>query len=462
MELRSYQTTLVDRTRLAFQRGKRAVLLVAPCGSGKTVLFSFFAGRASAKGKQVLILAHRDELLEQISGTLECFGVRHSFIAASKPYDCRLPVQVGSVLTVARRLDRITPPDIIIIDEAHHAVAGSWLALTERFPRAWRLGVTATPERLSGEPLGEVFDDLIIGPTVKELVSLGALAPYRIFAPSSIDLNGVHVRGGDFARGELAAASDKPSITGDAVREYQRHADGKQAVAFCVSIEHARHVADQFRLFGYNWSCLDGTMDRELRRSLVREFREGKLSGLATCDLISEGFDLPAIEVAVMLRPTQSKALWLQQSGRALRPWPGKSHALILDHAGNCMRHGLPDQEHGWSLDGRYSDKGDGGGGLSVRVCPKCFAAQPSGGTVCTYCGWTFEVMPREIEHREGELSELDLVAAQKERRQEQGQAVSMAQLVALGKSRGYKFPHRWAHHVFQARQARKLNGGQK
>lgn len=459
MRLRPYQTNIIERTRGALRLGKKAPLIVSPCGSGKTVMFSYFASRVVSKGKRPLILAHREELLEQISGTLSEFNVHHQFIAAGRPFIPSDAVQVASVFSAVRRLDRMYPPDIIIIDEAHHSIKGStWGRIIDKFPKAIRIGVTATPERLSGEALKDMFDEIIIGPSVSELIDSGDLSPYKLYAPSTIDTSSLHTRAGDFAKNELVMAADKPSVTGDAIKEYRKFAENKRAIVFCVSIDHAKHVSEQFMQAGYAAGNIDGKMSSSERKYVVNSFRNGDLKILTSCDIISEGFDLPAIECAIMLRPTKSLALWIQQSGRALRPYPGKERAIILDHAGNCMRHGLPDEDREWSLNGREKTKGERK--ASVRICPSCFAAQPTFRTSCLYCKFEFPVTPRAIDHVEGELVEAKPDLVRRARKREQAAARTFDDLVALGKSRNYKNPYAWAKFVFNARQGRRLSAG--
>lgn len=453
--LRPYQATLVERTRANFIAGRTSQLLVLPTGGGKTVCFSYMAERAVSKGLRVWILAHRVELLDQISRTLREFAVPHGMIAPGYLGDRRKPVQVASVFTLARRLDRYEAPDLIIVDEAHHAISTStWGKVITAFPKAKLLGVTATPIRLSGEGLGDLFQCMVQGPTMRELIDLGALSPYRLFAPAGVDLSGVHTRAGDFVRGEIEAAMDKPSITGDAVSHYQKLAPGRRAVAFCVSVEHAVHVAESFRAAGIPAQAIDGAMDRTLRASVLSEFAAGRIQVLASCDLISEGFDVPAIEAAILLRPTQSLGLYLQQVGRALRTFPGKSEAIILDHAGNVKRHGLPDEERVWSLDGTHRQKKAARSEVPVKTCGSCFATVESAATHCR-CGWEFPVQKREVQHVDGELQEIDPQQVIRERRLEQGRAQSEADLVAIGRARGMKRPELWARHVLRARAAK-------
>lgn len=457
LSLYPHQTSLVDRCRASMNAGHRRVLLVSPCGSGKTVAFSYFAQQVTKRRQRTMIMAHRDELVEQISDTLKKFEVEHSFIAAGRHHDPRPLVQVGSVMSVARRLDRIPKPHVVINDEGHHDILGStWEKIFEKFPQAWKIGVTATPERLGGESLKDTYDDMILGPTVAELIRDGFLCPFKVFAPSSIDTSGLHMRGGDFARNELALASDKPSITGNAIDEWEKLAKGKRTVVYCVDVQHARNVAAEFRAAGHSAACIDGKMGRDARKSLVAAFREGSVMILTSVDVVSEGFDLPAIEAVVMLRPTASSAWWIQASGRALRTHPGKDLAYILDHAGNVLRHGLPDDERDWSLEGRVSRK-SGNKGPAVRVCPSCFAAQRAGPPMCKFCGDTFPVKARKVQEIEGKLIEVDSEILS---RHKKADINSESYLVRLGKRRGYRNPEKWAHHIMQAKQRKRLLAG--
>lgn len=454
IQLRPYQSDLIERTRASLKAGHRSTLLVAPCGAGKTVMFSYFCQRVTERKKRVLVLAHRDELLQQISETLDVFKVERGMIRPGLPYDPTPLAHVASVRTVMRKVRSIAPPDIIIIDEAHHAIKGSsWGIVMEAFPHAWKIGVTATPQRLSGEPL-DLFDNLIVGPSVQELIDLGALSPYKIFAPAGgFNLTGIHSRAGDYVKAELASIVDKPHITGSAIREYQKFHPGMRAIVFCVSVEHSQRVAAQFEAAGIESASIDGTMSMDIRRDYVSQFREGRIHVLTSCDLVSEGFDLPAIECAIMLRPTQSLALWIQQSGRALRPYPGKKFAVILDHAGNCMRHGLPNEPREWSLRGSETRKKGKPEGPSCKVCSKCYAAQAPA-PACVYCGAPFIVTPREIEEREGELEEIRQDMERRDKRRERAAARSLEDLLRIEKSQGYK--PGWARHVMAARQARR------
>ena len=466
--LRPYQIKALDDVRAAYRSGKRAPLLVSPTGSGKTVMFSSVANGVKQRGKRVIILCHRSELIEQIDRALRDVGLVPGIISADRAESPRAPVQVASVMTLIRRLERTPPPDLIICDEAHHCIASSsWGRVIGHWPQALVLGVTATPIRLSGEGLDDVFDTLVQGPTVQELIGLGALSPVTVYAPPGPDLSGVHMRMGEYIASELSEVMSKSRVVGDAVEHYTRHAAGRPAIAFCVSVKHATAVAEQFRKGGYTSVSIDGSLDGSLRRTIVRDFTAGRINVLTSCDLISEGFDVPRVEVGLLLRPTKSTGLYLQQCGRVLRPFPGKERALILDHAGNTLKHGLPTAHREWSLAGRVVD-GCGKAGdrevSSVRVCGRCFAANASTRRECGECGELFEVKGRSPSQLAGTLREihddgvpLAAGAGQAQRRTRAPNAANdLAGLIALGEMRGYRNPAGWAKHILEAREKKK------
>lgn len=414
--LRDYQACAIDRVREAYVAGHRCVLLVMPTGAGKTITFAYLAHSAVTRGKRVLILAHREFLIEQISETLSRFDLDHGALMAGRPGNT-LPVQVGMMGTVARRLERIYYPDLIVVDEAHRSVSATYMAILRAFPKARVLGVTATPQRTDGCGLGDAYDAIVIGPTVRELTDAGHLSRYALYCPPQmVDLEGVPIRAGDFDQKALADRMDRPTITGDAIEHLQRLAPGRQFVAFCAGVEHAHHVAEQFRGAGIGAQALDGEMDRSERASIVAAFRGGALQGLTSCDLISEGFDLPGIGAAILLRPTASLIVYMQQVGRALRPAPGKDRAVLLDHVGNALRHGLPDHDRDWTLEGRdKAKKANVERELSVRHCRVCFAVYETRLPKCPHCGAVAGTESREIAERDGELVEITEVMRQQE-----------------------------------------------
>ncbi len=451
--LRPYQERGATAIRQAFADGKRAPLYVGPTGSGKTALFSAIAHGAAAKGNQVLILSHRVELVDQISEALTRSGTEHGFIASGYPAHQR-QCMVASVPTLVRRLDATTEPQLVLVDEAHHARAGTFETVLKHWPRARRIGFTATPIRASGEGLASMFDCLILGPTVAELTP-EYLAPARVFAPPTIDTSGLHTSMGDYVAREAEAAANKPSVIGDALAHYRRHVDGLPALAFCVSVKHAEDVAAQFRGAGYTAVSLKGGMDRQIRRDALTDFRAGRINLIASCEIFNEGVDAPGVHAGIFLRPTQSLGLWRQQIGRILRPCEGKSHAWIFDHAQNSLRFGLPTDEPDWRL--TYDEVArKRKPAIAARVCPACFAASSMRAVKCSNCGADFPVKPRTLlEEKDGELVEVTpQMLARKMERREQGRAQSLEQLREIARRKGYA--PTWADHVYRAREAKR------
>ena len=452
--LRSYQQAMIDEARDQYRRGHNAVLLNLPTGGGKTVTASHIVHSAADKGKVCWWLCHRRELLAQASATFHGFDIPHSTVRSGHISNPDARVQVGSIQTIVNRLDHLPQPDLIVFDETHHIGAASWDAIFRRFPHAKKLGLTATPWRLDGKGLGAWYSAMVTGPTPGELIAAGSLSPFRLFAPAQPDLSDVSTVAGDYQRSALAQAMDKPAIVGDAIGHYRRLCAGRRAVAFAVGVEHSRNIAAQFIAAGIPAEHVDGAMSDAERDAAVERFRRGDTLILTNADLFGEGFDVPSIEAAILLRPTKSLSLYLQQVGRSLRPMPGKEAAIILDHAGNSIVHGLPDDERAWSLEDRPKRSKGAASENPVRQCTECFFVyRPA--PICPQCGHRAVAPVREIETVEGTLEEVRRTEAM-QRKREQGRADSFEALVELGRQRGYKNPAFWASKVWASRTGRR------
>lgn len=462
--LRPYQVEAIEALRSKYREGKKAPLLVLPTGAGKTYTFAFMTKSAAERGRKVLIVVHRAELLDQASRSLKALGVDHGLIAP-KHYGESDSVAVGSILTILKRV-MFKPMhfDFIIFDEGHHATASTWKRLLVHFPKAHVLGVTATPIRLDGKGLGlssdGIYDSLVVGPSVGELIQMGHLVKPVVFAPpSDLDLTGLRTRFGDYSQKQLAERTDKPSITGCAVEHYQKLAPGEPAIVFCASIEHAQHVSESFNQAGFSSSVIHGKLTDHERRHQVEGLSSGRIKVLTSVDIVSEGFDLPICSVAVLLRKTQSLGLYMQQVGRVLRPAPGKTRALILDHVGNSLIHGLVQDNREWSLEGvskRKRSLNDDEDSISIRQCKNCFAVFEQA-LKCPECGFIPPPKQRKVEQRDGVLEELTpevIERARRAKRIEEGQAKTYEDLLALQHKRGYSSG--WAHFKWKARQKRK------
>ncbi len=459
--LRDYQSVALGDIRAAFRSGAKAVCLVSPTGSGKTVLLAHMAFGAQQKGNRMTVLVHRQELVRQTSKALAEMGVHHGLIASGEQPDYARPVQLAMAATLAGRMDA-PPPEFLVLDEGHHALADTYIGLIARYPNAKILLLTATPQRLDGRGLGTVCQKLVLGPSVQSLIARGFLCkPIYYAPPTDIDLSDVRKVAGDFNRGQIDELMDRPHITGSAVDHYARISPGAAAVAFCTSIKHAEHVRDQFSANGWPSASIDGTLSDEDREDRVNALAEGRICVLTSVDVISEGFDLPCIETAILLRPTESLGLHLQQIGRSLRPMPGKKNAIILDHVGNCLRHGLAEEERAWSLKGGVKKAAPKPGAEpALTTCPKCFTLhQPA--PACEKCGHEYPIKERKTEEVAGDLAILtpEQVAAERARIKER-QAVGMAKdrtaLEVIAKQRGYKSG--WVEMMLRVRAKKKFS----
>lgn len=452
--LRPYQQVLVDNCRNAMRRGDRRLMVCSPTGSGKTGIASYMLSEAAQRGNRCAFLVHRIELIRQTMATFRSFGVDAGVIAAGFPEAPDNHLQIASIPTLRRRLKTAGKFDMIVCDEAAHAPSATWREVLNAWPEAWRIGLSATPVRLSGEGFDDLFDRLIAGPTVADLIRDGWLAPFRLFAPPGADPSGLHVRAGDYVPAEAAELVDKPTITGAVVEHYQRLSGGRRAIVFCAGVEHSKHVAEQFNAAGIPARHVDGTTPPEEREQALADFRAGSVRALTNCNLFVEGVDVPALETCIILRPTRSLSMYLQMVGRALRPAEGKT-ALILDHVSAVSMHGFPDAPHDWSLIGSTTRRRAANGNepdVKIRVCCECFACYAPTQPACPYCGAAYKPTAKEIAQREGELAEIERIASQKSARVEQGRARTMAELISIGKARGYKNPHFWATKVLSGR----------
>ncbi|MCK5450229.1 MAG: DEAD/DEAH box helicase [Candidatus Omnitrophica bacterium] len=459
--LRLYQQKAENDIRIALRKGCKAPLLVLPTGSGKTHIFTSIASKAAQRGNRTLIIVHRSFLWEQVSSKLTDIGVEHGIIAPGRTSTAD-KIQIASVDTLIRRLDKTTKPDIIIYDEAHHVVAGNkWGRVAEYWPDVPIIGVTATPVRTSGQGLGVgsngYFDHLIIGAQISDL-SPEYIAPCKLFAPTDIDLSGVKRVAGDYDRKEVGKRVDTKKIYGSVPGHYKLICYGVPAIAFCVSIKHAEHVSEEFQSAGISSASVSGKTPKNRREYLFDALARGKIMVLTSCDLVSEGFDVPICGCAICLRPTQSLGLCLQQWGRPARPYPGKKWAYILDHVGNYTRHGMPNAYREWSLEGAKHNPTTSNeeGVVAVRTCPVCFNVHAPA-PVCPECSHVYANMGRlpetdeRIRLREIEMEKVKENLKKQDIKFQRGGCRSLEELEEFARIHNYKSG--WARHVWQSRQ---------
>lgn len=366
MQLREYQSRAISDLRAQYAAGRRAPVLVLPTGAGKTVVASSVIRSATQRNKRVLFLVHRTELQSQSVAKLEAAGVTDlRIIKAGQDIGSReAPVTVASIPTLTRWSD-LPKADLVVFDECHHVVAKTWARIATAYQSAALLGMTATPQRADGKPLGDIFDSIVVGSTVRELTELGYLVRCRIWAPAMLP-----------GQGEIAF---------DPAEAYRLHAGGKRAVIFCVTVEHAESVAASMSVPA---RVVHGDMATKERAAALKAFADGSVLALCNVHVLTEGFDCPAAAVCILTRKPEHAGTFLQMVGRVLRPSPGKSEALLLDLGGSVWQHGTPDAEREFTLDGDGISRVDEDR-LPVRQCPTCggvFLAS-TGSPDCPQCG---------------------------------------------------------------------------
>lgn len=390
MKLRPYQSELIDNIRASVRGGNNSVVAVLGCGGGKSVIQGSIAKASTDKGNRVLFLVHRKELCQQITNTFRSLGVDMSLC------------DVSMVQTVSRRLDKLPRYDLIITDEAHHSTAKTYTKIYDYYSDVIRCGFTATPIRLNKGGLGEVYSDLITSVSTQWLIENNYLAPYKYYSVKLADTSGLHTVAGEFKQDEVAELMESKEIYGDTVKQWKRLAEGKKTIVYCATVEAAKKTAERFSSEGYSAIAIDGKTPQSERDEAMRAFREGKIRILCNCELFGEGLDVPDCECVVLLRPTQSLTLFIQQSMRSMRYMPNKT-AIIIDHVGNCYRHGLPDDEREWSLEPKKKQENI----VKIRECKNCFSVYPPTKPKCPYCG---AEATHEIRKTDKKTVEVDLV----------------------------------------------------
>ena len=438
--LRDYQQDLYSKTQNAFRSGKKRVLVTVGCGGGKSYIFAKMAEQA--KGS-VLVLTHRQELKEQTGRLLADNGIN---------------ARVEMILTEANRLGQYEKPSLIITDEAHLSRSNSWMKVLDYY-NTYTVGFTATPIRLDGKPLGDIYDELVTGVSVRWLIDNKCLAPYKYYAPTAVETDGLRVQMGDYVIKDLEQLMSDRAIYSDVLKSWERLAKGQKTIAYCVSVKHAKETAEMFSNAGYPAVEIDGSTPPKIRSRIMQDFRDGKIMVLCNVGIISEGVSIDDVSCCLLLRPTESHALYWQQAMRCMRYQEGKT-AIIIDCVGNYTRNPLPDADVEWSLTEsiRKKPKINPEGNFYIRTCEKCYKVFKTA-PICPYCGAEYPLTPREIKaHKDIELARItaeEAVKAELERkkaRMEQGRAQSFEELLAIGRAKGYKNPAFWAQQVLRGR----------
>lgn len=437
MILRDYQQTIYNTIRERFSSGYKRVLVVAPCGAGKSYIFAAMAERASENGS-VLILCHRRELIKQHKQMFDDLGIDTKNI------------RIESVFTEVNNLGVHGQPRMIIVDEAHLSRANSWQQVISYY-NTYTVGFSGTPCRLDNKPLGDLYETMIESATVSWLILNKYLAPYKYYAPMTVETENVTVRCGDYSVVELDKLMRDRVIYGNVIENYKKFADGVKTIVYCTSINHAREVASVFSANGYSAASIDSNVESKERDEIMDKFRSGEITILCNCGIISEGISVPDCGACILLRPTESLALHTQQSMRCMRYKEGKT-AIIIDCVGNYTRHGLPDTRNEWSLTEPPKKRRimDEKCNYTIRVCQKCFRPFKTA-DVCPWCGAEYKLDRKEIQAREEvRLAEIKaenvrLVEEEKKRQRiEQGMCKTESELVSLFLNRGMSRGAAW------------------
>ena len=407
-EDRPYQTQIIHDTREALNDAD-AVIIYAPTGSGKTKIACDITKKAVDKGSEVMFIGDSTEIIDQTSETLKQYGIRHGIIQAGhKDRRAWEKVHVATIQTLRNRT--LPQKDLVFVDECHLARAASWETVISHYRTAGSkvIGLSATPTRLDGKGLGKLFQKIVECPSIEELTEQGYLIPLRVFCPpGSPDAKDMGVIGGDVNKKELAKAWDKPKLIGDAVEHYAKYGLGRLGIMAAAGIEHSKHLVSAFQGAGIPAAHCDGTTPREERRRILKSLPKREIMVLCQVDICGKGWDCKEVSYAGDCRTTLSLARWLQFAGRVLRIAPGKEDSILMDHAGNCFRFGMPDEKRPWTLDDTAKSKQADDKAPAVSRCVVCFRTFRYGPDACPFCHAPIEKKTREIKTETGELKEM-------------------------------------------------------
>ena len=392
-QLRPYQLEAVTKIREGIRTHKR-VLYSLPTGGGKTTIIADIVEKATAKGSRVLILVHRLELCEQVRSRLRQFNIETGIIVGGRIKNLQIPIQVATVQTFSRRvkMEHYRKFDLIIIDEAHRSASDGYLSILRRFDVPV-IGFTATPYRTDSRTLREVFNHLITGVTVAQMIKQGYLVPTVVYA-EKIDLSGVEIKRGDYDEKQLMERMDQGKIYDGVINKYRRYSNGT-AICFCINKQHAENTAQAFNSAGIPAGFIYSGLSDTERIKALKDFQSGKIKVLCNVFILTEGYDLPRIDTVILNRATQSRIAWRQMIGRGLRPYPGKENCKVIDMGNNTAVHGFVEEDDEITLKLAGETKAEKKKRIEeaqTKDCLKCGAAVSSRVLLCPFCGYDFTV----------------------------------------------------------------------
>lgn len=466
IQLRPYQKNAVQRARESFAAGRRKVIMQIATGGGKTVVGGSMIETAISKGKRALFFAHRKELIDQTSEKFDQYGIEHGIIMADHWRRMpSAPLQIASIQTLTRR--QLPPADLVVVDECHLSCSPTYQNVIKHYADGGSaiIGLTATPTRLDGQGLGIIYDEIISVTSVAQLTADGWLVPVRHLCSRPIDTSSARTRSGKLDEDLAEGLIDQDGLVGDIVAHWLKLARGRKTILFAHSVRHSQHICEQFRAAGVRVAHVDAKTPKQDRERILEDLKAHRVDVVCNYGLYIEGLDVPDVSCVIFARITDSLVFYMQGAGRGMRPAPGKKDLIVLDHGGLAHRHGFVEDEREWSLDGSVKRKNadDQEYVPELIYCEgqDCFMLfdKRKHPNACPHCGWLIpkKEQDREIEHVDGELVEMteDLKDAIRDRRaRELKAAKTLAELVALGQQRGYKYPELWAQHRLKEREA--------
>jgi DNA repair protein RadD len=410
-----FQETLVADFERAIASGKNRPIIVLPTGGGNTIVGSAIIKKYAANRRGVLVLAHRREIIKQTSGKLLKHGVPHGIIQAGITPRPLEDVQLASIQTLWTRAIHTGSMDLpraelLVVDECHHAPARTYRKIIDAYPDAILLGLTATPCRGDGRGLGGIFDTIVEGPQVAELIEQGYLVKTRVYAPAEPDLKGVRVQAGDYVESQLADRMDQPKLIGDVVTHWHKYGERRKTVCFAVNVSHSVHLKDEFIASGVRAEHIDGSTPKPERDATVARLASGAIELVTNCAVLTEGWDMPEVGCCILARPTKKMGLYRQMIGRVLRTAEGKADAIVLDHSGAVFRHGFAEDPVEWTLSPdrhvespKHAQRCEPGSKSRMLECGQCGAIRIAGEPCCA-CGYLPAPPPRAVEIGAGDL----------------------------------------------------------
>jgi DNA repair protein RadD len=463
MDLYQYQAEVIADLERKIAAGHKRILIVAPTGSGKTIIACAIIQKYRADYRPVLFLSHRIEITKQTADKLKRFNVLHGVIQADLPELLRPQerVQVASIQTLAARCMRskrmeLPPADLIIFDEAHHCLARTYRQIAAAYPDAIIIGLTATPCRGDGRGLGTDFGTMIEAPQIPELIKLDVLVPTKVYAPVDPDLKGVRTTAGDYNLKQLAMRMDTSGLVGDIISHWIRLGERRKTVCFATSVDHSIHIRDEFNAHGVRCEHIDGSTPEDQRKETLARLASGDVEVVTNCAVLTEGWDMPEVGCIILARPTKSFQLYRQMIGRVIRASSetGKKDAIVLDHSGATYRHGRVEDPIEWTLDEDHKlknrtqeERASNHSERKLVACPKCEALR-TGGEACPHCGYLPQRRGEAFVCDDGELGLIQGGRAKAQTYSAYEQHLWHGMLVHVANERGYN--PGWVWHKYK------------